>query len=369
MKTSQKPEGNVKDFVMQLNSYKNIIDARIEEYLPLIESQISEQFGEYPSEAFKPFASYMMRGGKRIRGALTMLGYEMFGGTNRKMILDAAMAIEMLQSYLLIMDDIQDRSETRRGGPTAHVMLTKYHKDNYLKGDAAHFGESIALDSYLVGCHAAFELIAELDVEPSTLLRAMRNIHKCYVTTAHGQTVDIFSEVVDKVTEDDVNNVLIWKTAFYTFINPLQFGAILAGAKETDLKMLYNYGLPAGKAFQITDDILGIYGNEFESGKSPMDDIRDGKKTILIVKALELAERSEAYYLKQCLGKRDLSMGEFSECKKIISNCGAKEYAENLARESVEEALIALSINTENCIKKYTAFLEGLVNYLLERKS
>lgn len=361
--------GAVKDFMGQLQCYKELIDTRIEEYMPALESQITEQFGEYPLEAYKPFASYMVRGGKRIRGALTMLGYEMFGGSNAKMIVDAAMAIEMLQSYLLIMDDIQDRSETRRGGPTAHVMLRDYHKQHYLRGDARHFGTSIAMDSYLIGCHTALEIISSLDVAPTHLLRALRNIHKCYLTTAHGQTVDIFSEVVDNVTEQDVQNVHLWKTAYYTFVNPLQFGAILAGAKEADLKMLQDYAIPAGKAFQITDDILGIFGNEFDSGKSPMDDIRDGKRTILIVKALELADTPEAYFLGQCLGKRKLSMGEFTECKKIIKESGAKKYAEELAQDSVLEAISALGNNSENCSKLHLTFLQGLVYYLLERKS
>jgi geranylgeranyl diphosphate synthase type I len=359
----------IDEFLGQLNCYKELIDGRIGQYLPALESQISENFGEYPLEAFKPFSSYMLRGGKRIRGALTILGYEMFGGKDIDMITDAAMAIEMLQSYLLIMDDIQDKSETRRGGPTAHVMMRDYHRSNHLNGDSKHFGESIAMDSYLVGCHAAFEIIASLNVEPSILLKAMRNIHSSYMTTAHGQTLDIFSEVTDVISEEYANNVLLWKTAYYTFVNPLQFGAILAGANGNDLKMILDYAVPAGKAFQITDDILGIYGNEFDSGKSPMDDINDGKKTILVIKALELASQPESYFLRQCLGKGSLTAGEFKECQKIISQSGALEYAKSLAKTAVDDAKEALLKGGSNCSQRHLIFLGGLLDYLLERKA
>lgn len=353
----------------QLECYKEIIDSKIESIIPALETQVLEQFGKYPGEAFKPFASYMLRGGKRIRGALTILGYEMYGGKDMDMIVEAAVAIEMLQTYLLMMDDIQDRSETRRGDKTAHVMLRDFHKKNHLRGDSLHFGESIAMNSYLVGCHTALELITNLNVDPTVLVNALRNIHKAYITTAHGQTVDIFSEVVDTITENDINNVLLWKTAYYTFVNPLQFGAILAGADGNDLKMLYDYGMPAGRAFQLTDDLLGVYGNEFDSGKSPMDDIKDGKRTLLTLKALELSDSAEAYFLRQCLGKRDLSIDEFDECKSIITKSGAKEYTQKLTLRYINEATKALNISSERCIERHLVFLRGLVRYLETRKS
>lgn len=353
----------------QLKCYKEIIDSKIESIIPPLETQVIEQFGKYPEEAFKPFASYMLRGGKRIRGALTILGYEMYGGKDTGMIVKAAVAIEMLQTYLLMMDDIQDRSETRRGFKTAHAMLRDFHKKNHLRGDSLHFGESIAMNSYLVGCHTALELITNLNVNPNVLINALRNIHKAYITTAHGQTVDIFSEVVDTITENDINNVLLWKTAYYTFVNPLQFGAILAGADNGDLEMLRDYGIPAGKAFQLTDDLLGIYGNEFESGKSPMDDIRDGKRTLMILKALELSNSAEVYYLKQCLGKSDLSIDEFKECQKIISKSGAKDYAQKLVSEYINQATVALSRSSTRCNERHLVFLRGLTGYLAVRKS
>lgn len=360
---------SVKMFLTKLDYYKNLIDKRIEDSIPKLEQQIAKEFGQYPEEAFKPFASYMSRGGKRIRGSLAMLSYEMYGGKDLNMITDAAMAIEMLQSYLLMMDDIQDRSDTRRGGPAAHVMLRDYHKEHFKKGDSYHFGVSIAMNSYNIGCHAALGVITSLGVEPSIAIKALSNIHRCYIITSHGQTMDIFGEVADKFDEEDINNVLLWKTAYYTFLNPLQFGAILAGANDQELNFIYDYSIPAGKAFQITDDILGTFGNEFESGKSPMDDIRDGKKTILITKALEMANDSQAKYLNDSLGKSSLTLEELRKCQKIIEETGALKYAKSIAEDYVTEAASALSNIPQKCSRQHAEYLRGLAQHLLIRKA
>lgn len=368
-KKSGDDSSHVEMFLEKLDYYKQLIDDRIEEYIPSVQKEVSEEFGLYPSEAFKPFASYMSRGGKRIRGALTMLSYEMYGGKDLSMITNAAMAIEMLQSYLLMMDDIQDRSKTRRGGPAAHVMLSNYHKQNFKKGDSYHFGVSIAMNSYNIGCHAALGVISSLNISPEIAIKALNHIHKSYIITSHGQTMDIFGEVTDSFNEDDINNVLLWKTAYYTFLNPLQFGATLAGAKDNELNFIYDYSIPAGKAFQITDDILGTFGDEFESGKSPMDDIRDGKKTILITKALELASPDQSNYLLKSLGNSSLNMDELNKCKKIIEDTGALKYAVDIASNYVEEAVLALSKVPKKCDALYVNYLSGLANHLLTRKS
>ncbi len=216
-------------FQDQLDAYKRLIDSRIAQYCMALEAETAEHYGEYPLLSVKSFTDYLSRGGKRIRGALTIVGYQMAGGKDMDMIVDAALAIEMLQNYILMMDDIQDRSETRRGGPTAHIMMKQFHEKRHLKDDSLHFGESITMNSFVIGLHLAMDVLATLDAQPERILRAIRNVNGCFVTTGHGQTVDIFNEVVGEVSEEDVNKVLIWKTAYYTFVNPLQLGAILAG--------------------------------------------------------------------------------------------------------------------------------------------
>lgn len=354
------------DFATVLASYKEKIDEDIARYSKELEAQTYEEFGQYPLEAVKVFTSILSRGGKRIRGALTMYSYELFGGNDPSVALKAARAVEMLQAYILMADDIQDRSDTRRSGPTAHQMIASYHRDHHFSDGAEHFGESIAINGFLIGLHSAMSSMTTLNVSPDICLKAIKNINDCYVATAHGQTLDIFNEVVGGVEEKAIDNVLIWKTAFYTFVNPLQFGAILAGADEASLQTLYNYSIPAGRLFQITDDIIGTFSEESEMGKSPFDDIKEGKRTLLTIKAIELASKADSYFLQSCLGKHDLTSAEFERCREIIEASGALAYAKQqalLAADKAKTALAGATISREKLL-----FLEQLVDFLVTRK-
>lgn len=357
------------EFIAQLKKYKKLMDADIDQYCQQLLSETHESFGQYPAEAVKAYCAILNRGGKRIRGALTMTSYKMLGGKNEEVALQAARAIEMLHAYILMVDDIQDRSNTRRGGPTGHVMLADYHRSEHLKNNSEHFGISITLNAFLIGAHSAMNVLADLDVPEQFRLNAIKNVNTYFISTAHGQTMDVFNEVVETVDEEDVNKVLLWKTAFYTFMNPLQLGAILAGASEEDLSRLESYSLAAGRVFQITDDIIGTFSEEKETGKSPLDDIREGKRTLLTVKAIEQAPKADSYFLEQMLGNNELTQAEFLRCKKIIEDSGALEYARMQAKHSAVDALASLDDVRQAWSGEQVAFLEQLVLYLTERKS
>jgi geranylgeranyl diphosphate synthase type I len=356
-------------FSSELLELKKLIDDDISGYCNTVIKNTEAGFGEYPTEAVKAYCDLLNRGGKRIRGALTISAYKMFGGTDMHLAVQAARAIEMLHAYILIIDDIQDRSETRRGGPTAHVQLAQYHAKENLNGDSRHFGVSVALNGALFGVHSAISILANLDTEPETRLQIINNVNKNFIATAHGQTLDIFNEVLGEVDESNVDKVLLWKTAYYTFMNPLQLGAILAGASQADLSVLEKYSLAAGRVFQITDDILGIFGDAESSGKDPMDDIREGKRTILTVKALESASKIDADFLNSMLGNEQITKTEFLRCQGIIKNCGALEYAEGRAKESVQDALSTLKDVDNNWADIQVEFLSNLVRFLIDRKS
>jgi len=357
------------EFVMHLTEYKEKIDTAVQHFCANALAESYESFGEYPTEAVKAYCEILSRGGKRIRGALAMSAYKMFGGDNEKVALESALALEMLHAYILMVDDIQDRSEIRRGGPAAHMILKSYHEQHHLKDDALHFGESIAMNGFLFGSHSALSVLADLDVDPAYRLAAIKNVNKHFIFTAHGQSLDIFNEVTESADEDAVNKVLLWKTAFYTFANPLQLGAILAGASSSDLKQLESYAMHAGRVFQITDDILGIFGEEASSGKSPLDDIKEGKRTILTIKAIELAGKSDSYFIEQMLGNKNLTQSEFQRCKEIIEDSGALDYAQKQAKNSVVDALASLDGAKASWDTEQVAFLEQLVQFLINRKA
>lgn len=356
-------------FKSQLMGYKTVIDVDISSYAIGLQTQTAEQFGENSKRAINAYTEILSRGGKRIRGALAMLAYNTFGGADKEVAITAARAIEMVQAYLLITDDIADRSASRRGGPSAHELLKSWHKKNHLKDDSKHFGESIAMNAAMLGGHAAMILISELPVSPEIRVNALRTLNKNLIVTAHGQFNDIFNEVLESDDEQSIENVLVWKTAYYTFVSPLQFGAELAGASQEVLDTLSEYGLHAGRAFQIGDDIVGTFSDEHESGKSPFDDIREGKRTLLIAYALKKAETADAHFLRRCLGNQNLTLAEFERCKEIIVNSGALDYTKNQAKLSAERAGEVLATQTQGWNPESVEFLNQLVQYLVVRKS
>lgn len=354
-------------FQTKLKVYKDAIDADIASYVKQIEKSTLQNFGANSRTAVGTYTAILSRGGKRIRGALTMLGYEMSGGKNNAMILQAARAIEMIHAYILITDDINDRSLVRRGGPAAHVILADYHRLHNLSDDSQHFGESIAMNAALVGNHAAQMLIANLDADPQLKLNALSVLNRSMVITAHGQFNDMFNEVSAQVSQRDVDRVLEWKTAHYTFLNPLHFGMILAGADCHATDAITDYAMHAGRAFQISDDIVGTFGQEFESGKSPLDDIREGKRTLLSVYALEHTTNGNKNFLIQMLGNHSLTQAEFLRCKDILVESGALDYARNAAKKHINYAVRSLEREHERWSAEGIQFLSGLATYLLAR--
>jgi len=352
----------------KLVEYKQAIDADIAAYSQHVRKHTAEHFGQYVLEAeVAVFLDILGRGGKRIRGALVMAGYEMCGGQDRAMITQAARAIEMLHAYILMVDDIQDRSDLRRGKPSAHKMLEAYHKKHKLKGDAEYAGLSLAIGAALSGAHAAEAIVANMDADPQLKLNALSIINRTMAITAHGQTLDIMNELVAEPSEQDIERVLEWKTALYTVINPLHVGMVLAGADCKVTDAITPYGLHAGKAFQITDDILGVYGDEAETGKTPGDDIREGKGTLLVRYALEHASAADQARLRECLGNPKLTAKDFAEARRIIQSSGALEHAKQEAAHHLDQALKALEEAKGHWAESGTDFLRALSLALLNR--
>lgn len=351
----------------QLSEHKNDIDSLINVFCDDLLRQTEQNFTPYSRDAVEVLTSLLKRGGKRTRGALVICGYKMLGGTDYQMILRAAVATEIIHAYLLIIDDIADNSLTRRGDLTAHESMKNYHKTHDMLGDSNHFGRSIAMHAGLTGCHEAFKQVSQLDVADDIKNRATTVLHENLLTTINGQYNDIFNESLRNVGEDQVLRVLTWKTAYYSFLSPLQFGAMLAGAKFEQLEVLKDYSVNSGLAFQITDDILGTFGNEFESGKSAKDDLREGKQTILVAYAMQKATPEQKNRFKNLLGKANLTDDEHDEAKKIIQQTGALNYAKSLAKKYAQQAAAALSFVPDNWQTEQVDFLRDLTEYIVSR--
>ena len=351
----------------QLQAYKRRSDADIEAYATHVRQTTREHYGQYPGVVTDAFFDMLSRGGKRMRAALVMVGYEMCGGRDEQMIVRAATAIEMVHASLLILDDIQDRSGLRRGKPTVHKMLEAYHKAQGLKGDAAHTGTSLATNAALTGLHAAQMLVAGLQADPELRSKASGIIAHAVITTAHGQTLDFVQEITEATTMDDIEHTMEWKTANYSILNPLCVGMVLAGAGCEDTDAIREYALHTGKAFQITDDIIGVFGDEAQTGKSSMDDIREGKRTLLVVHALEHAPEADTAFLRQCLGNISLSKEAFNRCTRILVQCGARSYAEGRAEQHIRAALASLDKVSRPWGSQQVAFLRELARQIKHR--
>lgn len=354
----------------KLAEYKSAIDADIEAYATAVRKSTLEQYGQQVVDVeVDLFLDMLMRGGKRIRGGLVMAGYEMCGGADRAMVVQAARAIEMLHAYILIIDDIQDRSALRRGKPTIHKLVEDYHQKHKLKGDADHAGISLALMAAVTGAHLAQTVLAGLDITPELRVKAIDATNQTMAITAHGQTLDIMNELVEAPSQRDVERVLELKTALYTVINPLQVGMLLAGASSDAVGAIKPYGQFAGKAFQITDDILGIYGDEKDLGKTPGDDIREGKGTLLVLYALEHVTTADKKFLQQCLGNQNLSSEDFEKCKRILKTSGALDYARQLTADNLAQAIGSLNQSDLPWNQSGTDFLKNLAQALQSRVS
>ncbi|MDQ5971969.1 MAG: Polyprenyl synthetase family protein [Patescibacteria group bacterium] len=341
---------------------KTIIDTDISLYVDYLKTSTKEQYSDGSQLALDAYCSILTRGGKRLRGALVMEGYKMCGGTNQAMILQAARAIEMIHAYLLVIDDIQDRSLTRRGGPTAHVMLQKVFKDK-------HLAETMATNGALLGCHAAMMILANLDAPAELRNNVLSITNRTLLVTVHGQIADPLLKESPAVTENDILAMQDWKTATYTFLNPLHVGMVLAGADCHATDGITPYAHALGQAFQITDDIIGTFGDAAKTGKGTMDDIREGKQTLLVHYTLKHGSSKDAQFLRQQLGNPKLTKVSFTKCQQIIETSGALAYAKQQARYYAEQAIASLPAENSLWSKEGAKFLHDMALFVQERSA
>jgi geranylgeranyl diphosphate synthase type I len=260
---------------------------------------------------------YLLRGGKRLRGALVVLGHQAAGGTPEA-ALDPSLGVELLHAYLLIHDDFMDQDDVRRGGPTLHRALG---------GD--RLGASLALLAGSLCETWGYQLLGP--VAPL----AARTLEQVIV----GQMADLSAPKGPELSARDVLAVQRAKTGTYTFELPLHLGATLANGPQRLLQALSAYAAPLGVAFQIADDLLGTFGAPEVTGKPNASDLREGKRTLLVARALEMAPAADAARLRSQLGKSD---ADVDELRAILQRSGAEASARADAERLCGEALHAL---------------------------
>lgn len=303
-------------------------------------------------------------GGGRLRGVLILLGHETAGGKNLKEAAKAAVALEIFQTSILAHDDVMDKSELRRGIPTLYRAIAGWHKKNKMLSESMHFGASQAVNLGSVGFFLASEILAQTKFPAENKLKAISAFNNLIVYTALGQILDITIPALrGPREEEDVLAVERYKTAQYTAVGPLCMGAYLAGASKNLIKNLTLFGENLGIAFQIQDDIKGVFGKSEETGKSAKEDIAEGKITLLYVYTLS---RTKADVLKKFYGKADLTDKEADEIRQVFRETGALDYAIKKSKEYADRASTQIPLITSD--PKLQELYSSLADFVLKAK-
>lgn len=295
------------------------------------------------------------RGGKRLRGVLVKLGYEIAAKKYNLEILKTAVACEIFQTAILAHDDIIDESLTRRGKPSIYQALG---------GD--HYGVSQAIIIADIGFFLSVRLIGSSKFTDDLKNKAIASFANMVINTGFGESLELeLTDSKDKISLEEVIQVYYLKTAFYTLISPLKLGAILGGADNKLLKFLEAFGKNLGIAFQIQDDILDIFGKAEVIGKPVGIDIQEGTKTMLYIDAYKRASLKQRGILDKYYGKSLPGREVLEKIRKIFMETGALAISQSRAQEYSEKAKKVIPFITKD--PKIIKILVELSDFLVKR--
>lgn len=337
----------------QSNRLVDLVQNRLDRFLGArtsILTSISEDAGPLAA-----FSRQFLSGGKRFRAQFCYWGFHAVRGGNDEPggapdeVVAAAAALELFHAAALVHDDIIDNSDTRRGAPSAHRRFESLHEDAGFSGAPEGFGTSAALllGDLLLGFSDELldDALSAVSPEPARATRAAFNTMRTEVIT--GQYLDILEERAWNVAPEDelldrAHRVIVYKSAKYSVQAPLTIGATLADAGAGQLETLRAFGLPLGIAYQLRDDLLGVFGDSLLTGKPSGDDLREGKRTVLIALARRNLPGSSRRLLDELLGDPNLTDAQVRTLQSTIASAGAVDEVERLIDLNVRRANAAL---------------------------
>ena len=318
------------DIKKEVAKRAEIINKSIEEFLPIKE----------PEGLYKACRHLIKAGGKRLRPVLSLISAEALG-KDWKTILPAAIAIETIHNFTLIHDDIMDRDDMRRGVPTVHRL----------------FGEPTAILAGDTLFAEAFKILTKCDVEAENLVKAVDMLADVCIKICEGQFLDMSFERRDFVSEEEYLDMVKKKTAVLIACS-CSMPAVLFGENKEIIDALWNFGLLSGIGFQIHDDVLDLIGGE-KIGKDWGSDLVEGKKTLVIIKAMEMGVEIKIF------GKGKATKEEIAKAVQKLKDCGAIDYASKKAKEFVEKGKEHLKILPDSEAKR---LLIAIADYLVTRE-
>lgn len=297
-------------------------------------------------DEFAPMADaardFVLDGGKRLRPAFCFWGGLAAGADDSDALVRAAASLELLQACALIHDDVIDHSDTRRGRPAVHRRFADLHSAAGWSGDPDEFGAAAAIllgDVLLAWSEA---MIATSGLDDDALRRAQPVSMAMRTEVMAGQYLDIVEQSRGATTVERALRVARLKSAKYTVERPLHLGAAIAGAAPDVAAAFSRYGIPLGEAFQLRDDLLGVFGDPDVTGKPAGDDLREGKQTVLISLALDKVDEASAAQLRSSLGASALTDEDVSALRDVITASGAAAEVEAMIKTRLSDALVAL---------------------------
>lgn len=284
-----------------------------------------------------------LSGGKRLRPAFVYWGHRATGADHDDAVLVPAAAVELLHTFALIHDDVMDRSPERHGRPAVHTALAHVHTAESLVGDPDWFGVGGAILAGDLAFVWADELFDSAVMPSSVTDRARRVFTDLRIEVMAGQYLDLRLAGLPKAQDTDALRVALLKSGRYTVTRPLQLGAAVGGGDEALDAALCAFGDAIGVAFQLRDDILGLFGDPDRTGKGVLEDLREGKQTLLIVRAKALTDAAGRALLDRVIGDPQLDEADADRARQIIVDSGALDAVEQILARRLDSARRALA--------------------------
>ncbi|MBS7246846.1 MAG: polyprenyl synthetase family protein [Candidatus Jordarchaeales archaeon] len=339
------------------------VNAAINEFL---DSKITHAITPYHAEYYSNIKEFIMRGGKRLRPVSLVNAYFGVGGKNKGDVYKASISVELLHNATLIHDDLIDHDETRRGKETFHVKYRNWYNENFEGERGEDFGMTMAILGGNTVYNLGVEALLEAGFSSDLTCKAISKYQRVFEELIEGVMFETVLSMREKASFSEYMQMIKMKTAAL-LESSVEIGAILGGGSEKQVQALKEYAILVGQAFQIQDDILGTFGEEEETGKPTDGDIKEGKKTALVVYALEAAGPEELSVLRSVLGKRNATPSEVEEVRRVFMNTGALERARETAIKLKSEAKEKIRSMKPSLTKEAEEYFLGLADFVVER--
>lgn len=350
----------------QLERLRVRVDAALTGYLDAALPRLTELHPSLDPLA-EELRSFILGAGKRVRPALLLTGYRAGGGDDIDDVLGPALALELLHTCALLHDDIIDAAPTRRGRTSAHVRFSREHRAAGWAGDSDLHGAAVAILLGDLAFVQADELFLSATVPADRLLTALSRFATMREEVMAGQYLDLYAAASRSMSRELAITVATTKSGRYSVARPLELGAVLAGADDEVVAGLVRVGEPLGRAFQIRDDVLGVFGSEQVTGKSIASDLREGKRTLLIAETAARLPDEDVAVLESLLGDPMLDQAGVQQIRALLRESGGLEATLAYVDDAVTSALDEL--DRLELAADAAGTLRAMAEYLRDRQA